>query len=280
MEYINKIDWSLVWGIIKDTIIPHSGTLLFNFILFLVIGLFLSICYIILLSKKKVLKRKPKYYNWAVKLYTPLLLGLFLYIFGQIGFLRGVYKVIIKEKEVIISSIYDNTLSVAFESEQSKNIFVEEMQLAAKEAKDGSNVLLKQLKESTQNYNTGNSLIDGSKNKIATYLIDSYGNDIYKITTYGMLNLANRHVNVSESMTYSEFSSAMDFLLEVEHKEIELAIREKLTTWFVSLLDSQYMGLVKSLLILLLIGMAFPVIEFFIYKKWIEPRVIKNELEK
>lgn len=282
MEYFKQMDWSLVWSIIKDIIIPYSGTLIFNTILFLFIGLILSIIYSIILSKKRVFKRRPKYYNWSVKLYIPMLIGMFLYVFGQIGFLRGVYKILNKEKESIVTSVYVKTLSLTFESEENKNAFIKEIQISAKDVKDSSSYLMKRLKKTTQNYNSGISIVDESKNKISIYLIEKYGNDIYKTGVYGMLNLAGAkaHININESMPYSEFSTAMDFLLSVEHRDIELAIKDKLIIWFTSLLDYQYHSMKKSFFILLLIIMSIPVIEFFIYKKWIEPNLIKKALKK
>ncbi len=281
MEYLEKMDWSLFWAVIKDTIVPHSATLIMNTILFLIIGFFLSIIYTIILTKKKVLKRKPKYYNWAVKLYVPILLCTFLYIFGQIGFIRGVYKVLYKEKEPIVASVYANTLSLIFESEKSKNTFVKEIQASAKDAKDGSDHLVELLKATSMNYNSGISLIDNGKNKISGYLIEKYGNDIYKTGVYAMLNLAGArvHANINESLPYNEFSAAMDFLLNVGYKEIEVAVQDKLMTWLTSFLDSQYHSMVKSLFLILFIVMSIPVIEFFIYKKWIEPGLIKKETE-
>ncbi|WP_282079696.1 hypothetical protein [Aquimarina algiphila] len=281
MEYLEKLDWSLVWGVIKDTIVPHSATLIFNTILFLIVGFFLSIIYTIILSKKKVLKRKSKYYNWAVKLYIPILLCAFLYIFGQVGFIRGVYKILHKEKEPIVSNVYFITLSFIFRSEENKNTFVKELQASAEYAKDGSDYLVELLKVTSTNYNSGISLIDRGKNKISVYLIEKYGDDIYKTCLYAMLNLAGGkvHADINESMSYDEFSAAMDFLLDVGYKEIEVAVQDKLMTWLTSFLDSQYHSMVKSLFIILFIIMSIPVIEFFIYKKWIEPGLIKKEIK-
>ncbi len=273
MDYLTKINWSIAWDIIKDIIIPHTATLVFNIILFVFIGLVLSIIYCVILSKKGIFKRKPKYYNWAVKLYIPTLIGVFLYIFTNIGFLRGFYKIIDKERDPIVTSVYDHTLSFAFKTEEAKNNFVKKVQVSANEVKDGSNHLMVELKKASLDYNSGISLIDDSKNKAAHYLIEKYGDDIYKISLYGMLNIAGAkaHTNINESLPYNEFSAGMDLLLEIGHKDIEQSIKDKLVEWFSSLLYYQYKSMIKPLIIILLIIISIPIIEFIIYKKWIEP---------
>lgn len=282
MENFDKIEWSVIWSVIKDTVLPHTWILISNTVVFLFLGFIISIIYIIILNKKKVLKRKPKYYNWVVKLYIPTLIIGFLFVFGYTGFITGVYKVLNKENETIVSSVYNNVLKLSFESEKSKNEFIVKLQKSAIEVKDGSNALAESLKTTTTEYNTGYSVIDENKNKIAAFLIDRYGDDIYKISVYGMLNAAGAKasVNINESLSYEEFSAGMDFLLEVGYKDIEQGIKDKLMIWFESLLYGQYKSLVLSQLILLLIIVSLPIIEFLIYKKWVEPKYSNQFIEK
>ncbi|WP_299683599.1 hypothetical protein [uncultured Dokdonia sp.] len=274
MENFDSIEWSVIWDIIKNIVLPQTGTLIFNTIIFLFLGLIISIFYVIILHKKKVLKRKQKYYNWATKLYIPVLIIGFLFLFGNIGFITGVYKVLDHESEAIISSVYNNILKLSFESEESKNEYISKLQQSAREVKDSSNALEEYLKITATEYNTGYSVIDDNKNKLANFLIGKYGDDIYKISVYGMLNAAGAkaHVNIDESLSYEEFSTGMDFLLDVGHKDIEQAIKDKLIAWFDSLLYNQYTSLVISQLAILLIIICLPLIDFFIYKKWIEPK--------
>ena len=282
MENFNEINWNTIWSIIKDIVLPHTGTLIFNTIIFLFLGFTISIFYIFILHKKKVLKRNLKYYNWAVKLYIPMLIIGFLFIFGHIGFITGVYKIINKENEAIVSSIYNNVLEISFESEKSKNDFIITLQQSAKEAKDGSNSIAESLKIITTEYNVGYSIIDDNKNKLATFLINKYRDDIYKISFYGMLNTAGAkvHIDINKSLSYKEFSAGMDALLHIGYKDIENGIKNKLTHWFDALLYSQYKSLVLSQLVLLLIFICLPLIEFFIYKKWIEPKYSNQLIKK
>ena len=228
----------------------------------------------VVLKKKKVLKRKPKYYNWAVKLYIPITIVGFLFVFGHIGFITGVYKILKNENEAIISDVFDNALKLYFESEESKNKLITELQQLAKETKDGSKVLIEFIKVETKEYNTGYSVIDRSKNKLASFILDKYGDDAYKICLYAMLNKAagKAHINIDESLPYKNFSTGMDFLLEVGYKDIEKEIKNKLKVWLDSLLYSQYKSLILFQLILLFVIMSLPLIDFFINKKWIEPK--------
>jgi hypothetical protein len=282
MEYFDKIEWNFLWNIVKGIVLPHTGTLIFNTIIFLLLGFFLSLFYIFILHKKKILNRKPKYYNWAVKLYIPILIAGFLFIFGHIGFITGIYKVLKNESKNITLSVYDNILKLSFESEKSKNDFIAKLQQSAIEAKDNSNALVESLKITTTAYNTGYSVIDDNKNKIAAFLVDKYGNDIYKIAVYSMLNLAGSkaHVTINKSLSYEEFSTGMDLLLDVSYKDIEQGIKNKLIVWFDYLVYDQYRSLIFFQLILLLIIICLPLIEFFIYKKWVVPKYDNQPIEK
>jgi len=128
------------------------------------------------------------------------------------------------------------------------------------------------LKEVALEKNTGNSIIDKSKNKVTEFLIDRYGDDIYTIAMYGMLNLAGPHINLNESISFEEFNAGMELLLEVGYKDIEEGIKEKLTIWYDNILLTQYKSFISPYLIFILIMMGIPLIEFFIYKKWVAPK--------
>ncbi len=278
MEYLNNVDWRFIWEVTKDIILPQSGKLIFNTLLFLFIGIVISIVFTVFLSKKGVFKRKLKYYNWVVKLYIPILIIFISYVFGQIGFIRGAYKILTSEKKAIVSSIYQKTLNLTFASKESKNTIIKILQVSAKDVNNGSQNLIQVLKVTSLSYNSGITIIDNSKNKITNYLIEKYGNDIYKISMYGMLNIAGAraHTNINEALPYKEFSAAMDFLLTVDYKDIEKGIQDKLTEWYELLLKTQFNSIIKSFLILLLLIISIPLIEFFIYKKWIEPKIIEQ----
>lgn len=279
LDFLKKIDWWFFWEITKDYIFPSIGTLIWNIVLFFVISIIVSIAYTIILSRKKVLKRIPRYYNWAVKLYVPLLFVGIIYIFFQIGMVRGFYKILDNNRPVIVENIYNESVSHIFKSNTEKNEFINEVQEIAKETQDGAKEFSLILHNKVNSYNSGNNIIDKGKDKLASYLLDIYSEDIYTLVVYGMLNSAP-HVNITEAIPYDEFNTIFDVLLSVDHKNLEQSIIRKIDTWCSDLLYSQYKSLLITNLILLVIVMIIPLIEFFIYKMWIEKKWIDKKETK
>ena len=188
LDFFKNIDWWFFWEITKDYILPSTGTLIWNIVLFFVISIIVSIAYSILLHKKKVFKRIPRYYNWAVKLYIPLLFVGIIYVFFQISILRGFYKILDNNRTVIVKSIYNESVSHIFESNVEKNEFINEVQNIAKDTQDGAKAFSLQLQEQVDSYDSGNNYINKGKDKLAGYLLDTYSEDIYTLVVYGMLN--------------------------------------------------------------------------------------------
>jgi len=274
-ELFKNIDWDFIWSILRDIVLPNSGTLIFNIIIFLFLGFIIGIIYCILLWRKGIFKRAPKYYNWAVKLYIPLLIVGILYVFGQWGFIRGIYKILDNEKTMIVKGIYNGSVQQIFESEDAKNKFVISAQMLAIKAKSDSQDYAVFFKKHLKNYDTGSSFLNKTKNKLAKFIVNNYSNDLYKLTMYALITSAGKgHIDFSEALPYEEFNAAMDLLLEVGYQDIEKVVLEKLSQWFSMGITAQYHGMVKSLLILLFLILIVPPLEYFIYKKWIAPKYI------
>lgn len=280
LRFLDQIDWVVLWGIIKDIVLPHSGTLILNCILFLFLGLIIAIVYCIFLYRKGIFKRTPKYYNWVVKLYIPLLIIGILYVFGQWGLIRGIYKIVDAERPIIVTSTYSSTLEYVFENEHEKNEFLTSLQLFAVASKSSSEDLIVLLKDHyKKRENKGESLASSIENKLTQFLINNYGEEIYSFLLYHLITTVAEkggRINMSDSLSFNEFKVAIDFLLEVGYEDLEKIILEKLDDWVHNMLSSQYHNMVKSLLILLIIMMITPLIEFFIYKKWIIPKYNKQ----
>ena len=190
LDFFKNIDWWFFWEITKDYIFPSIGTLIWNIVLFFIISIIVSIMYTIILSKKKVLKRVPRYYNWAVKLYVPLLFAGIIYIFFQIAMVRGFYKILDNNRPVIVERIYNESVSHIFESNAHKNEFINEVQEIAKETQDDAKEFSLKLQGKVDSYDSGSSIIDKGKDKLAGYILDTYSEDIYTLVVYGMLNAA------------------------------------------------------------------------------------------
>lgn len=274
-ELFKNIDWDFIWSILRDIVLPNSGTLIFNIIIFLFLGFIIGIIYCIVLWRKGIFKRAPKYYNWAVKLYIPLLIVGILYVFGQWGFIRGIYKILDNEKTMIVKGIYNGSVQQIFESEDAKNKFVLSAQMLAIKAKSDSQDYAVFFKKHLKNYDTGSSFLNKTKNKLAKFIVNNYSDDLYKLTMYALITSAGKgHIDFSEALPYEEFNAAMDLLLEVGYQDIEKVVLEKLSQWFSMGITAQYHGMVKSLLILLFLILIVPLLEYFIYKKWVAPKYI------
>lgn len=273
MTDVSEVEWHIVWDIFREFVLPHSGTLILNVVLFGVLGVVVSIIYAVILYKKGVFRRKPKYYNWSVKLYYPLLIGGIIFFFGQVGFVRGVYKIIDNEKDVVVTGIYNASLQAVFESEESKDAFVTALQGAARSTTDGSTILMERLKETTTHLHTGVSLVDKGKDKVAGYFLEKYKDDIFKAALYGAINYTKLkdYKTSDEPMSYEDFSKAMDLLLEIGYQDIEEAVKNELIAWISSVLKAQYRTFLIPIILFLILLMAFPLLEFLVYKKWVEP---------
>ncbi len=276
-ELFKNIDWGFIWSILKDIVLPNSGTLIFNIIVFLFLGFIITIIYCIVLWRKDIFKRAPKYYNWAVKLYIPLLIVGILYVFGQWGFIRGIYKIMDNEKTMIVEGVYNSSVQQIFESEDAKNKFVLSAQMLAMKVKSNSQDYVIFFEKHLKDYDTGSSILNKTKNKLAKFIVNNYGEDLYKLTMYALITSAGKgHVDFSEELPYEEFNAVMDLLLEVGYQDIEKVVLYKLSEWFSIGITSQYNTMVKSLLILLFLILIFPLLEYFIYKKWIAPKYISK----
>lgn len=277
-DLINELNWNDLWHVIKDIIIPHTFTIVFKIIGYGILGLLLSIALVVFLGRKNVYKRIPKYYNWAVKLYIPLIIIGFLYVFGMIGFFKGVNKVVNKERPAIVNGIYDETMQLCFSSKEKKDSFFNGIQSLSIEAETTLENSVNDLKEYVETHNTGYEVLDNGKNGISNLLIDNYGNDLFKLGLYGIIDAANEQVRVTDHLEYKTFSKSADFLMNVNHEEIESAIKKRIDNWVGEQIDNQFSRIVYGFLLLILIIMVVPLIEFFIYVKWIKPKYISKEI--
>ncbi len=273
---VKHIDWMSLWEITKDYVLPNTGTIVISIILCGFLGLVIAITYIVILSRKKVFKRLPKYYNWAVKLYIPLLFVGIVFVSIQFGFVRGVYKILDNNRVHIVNDIYDVTLAQFFKSEQDKEKFIEELKLMASETQEGAKTLSKFFELWMHKLDTGNSLVNATKDKLTNYVVNNYGDDIYTLSVYALLQAAGSHANLHETLTYDEFKSVMDVLLTLDHQEIEQSLKAKLDQWCASFLKAQYHSIAIPIILLLVIIMAIPLVEYFVYKTWIEKKYLSK----
>ncbi len=274
MEYLKEIDWNALWYSVKDIVLPYIGTLLLYLLLFTLLGLILGILYNRLLRKKGILIRKPKYYSWAVKLYRPLMIIAFLYVFVQIGLIKGVFRILEKEKEPIVNGMYQTTLGTFLESDESKEKYLEILREAAKEAKEGSQDWIAKSKQKIAAYQSGG--LPEKTSKIVHYFQERYGDAIYKATLYSMVTIANFKTNNNYELKAQSFQNAMGHLNDSSAKEIETEVNKGLTTWYSSFMKRKCSVMVKGLLWVLIFMIGIPWLEYLIYKKWVLPKYLEQ----
>lgn len=276
INFLKNIDWVSFWEITKHYILPNVGTIIINVILFFLLTLIIAISYISILSRKKVFKRTPKYYNWAVKLYIPLLLIGIIYTGIQFGVIRGTYKILDNNRLSIVNNIYNTTAHQFFANEKEKQSFIQVISQLASKSQQSSKLLSQSFAKKMKQIHTGNTNVDNVKNNLTNYLINNYGDEIYSLSMYGLILAALPHADLTESLPYEEFREAIKVLLATDVKYIEASITKTLDQWCHELLVSKYWVMIILTIILLLTIMAIPLIEFFIYKKWIEKKTVIN----
>ncbi len=109
----------------KSLMLPHLPTILLYVLAFCVLGLLLSLPYVLILWKKKLLVRQQKYYGYVVKLYVPASVLLFICFFGLVGLLVAAKSIIKAEQARAVTEIYEATVSQAFETPQKKAEFIQ-----------------------------------------------------------------------------------------------------------------------------------------------------------
>ena len=143
---MKDINWIYLWEIIRDIVLPHIGRLVFNIVIFTVIGLIISIILLVIMGKKKVLTRVNKIYKIIIRIiYIPSIIVVCLFFFAQIGLFRGIYRVLTIENPRIVNGIYTQTINQIFSSEQEKETFLLEMKDAVKLTEDTNEKFSNQL---------------------------------------------------------------------------------------------------------------------------------------
>lgn len=263
------------WEIFRAIILDNIGTLLLNCIGMIAIGMLLYTVYSIFIFKKKMLHRKPKYYNWIVKLYLPILFLGCLYLFGQLGVIRGIYKILDQNSPAIMADTYQKTLGYYFSSESTKKEFIKDMKQAIDESKDKIEFWTHGFIKKPNVQETEDEVFySGWISKTSDYIQMMYRHEIYQLAMHSAINNAAAKIGLEGVITYGDYKKAVHFLEEVRAKDIEILIQEKMSLWMQKLLRQKYHAVLISHLILILLLLCFPIVEFFIYKKWIEPRYL------
>ncbi len=271
------ISWGDFWTVCRDFILPESVTVVWSVVLYGVLGALFTILLLVLGSRYKLFSRIPKYYNWAVKLYIPLVIIGTVYFALQIGFFRGIYRVMDNEAATMTDGIYSLTVDQAFDSQEQKDAYLKELKVLAATYSHSSAEFAEHLKEDILSRSVGVGVLDQAKNGVASWLIDTFKDDIFSAVVFGALSLAGEKAGVSEGLSWSESSRVVDILMETNAAQIEVAIQKKLTETLEKIFYKQFSKYrTASVAMWFLVVCLLPIIEFIIYKRYLEPRFLKR----
>ncbi|WP_316801778.1 hypothetical protein [Pedobacter nototheniae] len=273
MKFFEQANW---WQIIKETILPHLGTTFLYLTIFISIGFLLGVIYGLILWRFKILKRVPKYYNWAVKLYVVGGIAVFIYFSIHLGLMFAAKSIIKKEEPRIVSAIYEEMATQNFDSPEKRKIFIQKIQESVVEVKKGSKDVTISLNKYVASQNTGFNVVDKGKNRLANYIFTKYQNDIYSASVYAMLLLASRGAFNVKDMSYEEFNTLIATLNTMDSRDIEKSIKSKLTEKVDEIISDQMNGMIKGTFYLLIIILLIPVLEFYIYIFWMKNKIRKE----
>ena len=85
------------------------------------------------------------------------------------------------------------------------------------------------------------------------------------------------NIKFDKRLNYSDFENVIDVLIELEVSKIEESIKFVLSTKIQRLLRSQYHSILLTKLIIWLLILTIPFIEFIVYKVWFEKILIKRD---
>ncbi|KUJ60692.1 hypothetical protein AR687_16820 [Flavobacteriaceae bacterium CRH] len=281
-EYIDTIDWKEVWEFSKHIILPNLGWFIFWTVLFILLGLIISIVLNVYLYRKNFFTRDKKYYNWIAKLWIPYIIIVCLYFSAMLGLFYGGHFVLARENESMTANIYAKTVGSTFSSEKDKKAFLLTLQQLSNSSEDVSKSLTKAINLYINKNNTGMSSIDNFKNSSSTYLLQKYEPEIYSATIYGFMKVVDDRADIAsfKKINYSDLKLLLTKLDKIEPKRIEESIQLEMGHKLKTILDYIYKEIVKHELLFFALFLIIPFIEYFIYWKFIKKKIVPVAEEK
>jgi hypothetical protein len=268
MEKLNQVNWK---EIITEIVLPHLGTITLYIVLFCISGFILSIVYNLILWKKNIFIRQHKYYNWLVKLYIPALVFIFLYFSVQFAFIFGAKKIIKDEELIVVSELYEASVSQFLKTPQERKNFILKLQESSAGFKKLGNDISQGVNTYVSQNNSGYNIIDNSKNKLTGYVIKEYEANLYAAILFGLLKATGSTIGKEElkDLSYSEVNLLINKLNSLD---------PKLTEFVDKIISSQINGFAKTTLFIFLLIIFIPVLEYLIYSWWLKRNVKKDKI--
>lgn len=262
---MQNLDWEVIYAVVVYVLKNYPLKIIFYMSLCFVIGILVSIIYSLILKKYKVFSREHTYYNWAVKLYIPAIFIINIIFSLKLGLFWGAYEALKKDSYSISQQTYNAGTYYAFKDEQSRKQFVGKLQSVVSDLSNSNQNTKIRIVDIAKAYDTKYQVVDSPKNWLASLFADKYGDRIHTLVLYGMLN-AVPHVNISESISYSEFDKLTTQLIMLDSKDVESSIVTKIRNLFLMVLKSQFKTIVNGILIIWILLMLIPLVEFWIYR--------------
>ncbi len=279
-EFIDSINWSEIWEITKEYVLPNIGWFIFWIVLFIIIGLILGIVFNVFLYRKNIFFRDRKYYNWFAKLWIPYFMIVFLYFSSMIGLFYGVHSVLRSENKSITSNIYSRTIGSTFSSEKEKKEFLHSLQTLSNSSEDVSKSMTQALAIYIKQNNSGYASVDNFKNSSTSYLLKKYESEVYSACVYGFMKVVDDKANMKnvKDIDYTQFKSLLQKLDKIEPQRIENSIQSEMGRKLQAILDYIFKEILKHELFFFFLFLLIPFVEYFIYLKFIKTK--ESDLNK
>ncbi len=261
---MENLDWDSIYPAVLYIIKNYPLTIFLYCVVFFIAGLLMSLVLTLLMRKYKAFSRVPKYYNWLVKLYIPAIFIVNSIVSLQLGLFLGSYEALKKDSFSISAQIYSSGVGSVFKDQKAKAEFIGGVRAAVSEINRNNEEAKIKITDLVRAYDTKYGMINQPKNRMASWLMNQYGDRINTVIVYGILN-SIPNVEVTADLSYHEFDKITKQLMVLNPDDIEKSIIEKLQNLLLMALKSQFKTMVGSLLMLWGILMIIPWLEFWIY---------------
>lgn len=261
-----KQDWKALAMVTMDhlggTIGTTAGTM--------GIGLLAGIALVVLFWKLGVFRRPTHvWYGRAVKLYVPYLLAVCVYIGAQSGLYRSVRNAALEANDAAMAALYAEVLAPALGTEEARQAFLLSVQQQARNTQDLGKAITGAVKDVLHGPpSKDRSLSSTGAMMLADWVIDRYENDIAAAVLYGIYLKTSGYLEIhktGEPMDYSEFKDGVETLLKVDIVQMEATVKGNLGAVTRGVIESQYKGVLKGTLLMGLLLVLIPLVEWAIY---------------
>ncbi len=259
------------WKALAEISMTHLGSTVGSTASAVGIGLLIGIALCILFWKLGLFRRPVnKWYNGLAKLWIPFVLVVCMVIGGQSGLYRAVFKAAIASNDAAMAALYESALGPALGTPEKRQAFLQTVQSSAKGGQNLGKAFTKAIKDLLHSrVPQDRTMAEDGAVLLADWAIDHYEDDIASAILYGIYLKAGGHLQLhstsGEPMEYGEFHDSVEDLLKIDLGQMEAAIKGNLGGLTHSLIEGQYKGMLKGTLLMGLLLVLLPVIEWGIY---------------